>query len=501
MFAPLIALAVLTGPVVESREVVIENVTIVSPDQAAPIGPRHVLIRDERIVRISTERIASVSPPPVAGGGLGRGHLQRINGRNKFLTPGIMDSHVHISHPPGLPLGSEVPAHRALQEKYAAQQPRSYLYFGVTQILDPANFPQAIAQFESQPLHPDLFTCTAVSALDGYPSNFIPEAARYQLMPDYIFEPANAKDHPLPPGANASEHTPDAVVNRIALAGSRCVKVFIEEGFGGAHNWPVLSAETLQKVRNATRARGLLLVAHANALTAQQAAVTAEVDVLAHGLWNWNVDAPGDGMPSVIANHLRNVHAKRIGYQPTIRVLPGMADLFRHDTLQDPTYKKVVPAELLAWYSTDDGQWFKKQIREEFGGAPDVKIAHIHLQSASRGMRAAKFLHDLGHPLLLASDTPSAPTYGNQPGYDTYREMRFMAQSDIPLAAILRAATINNARQFKLDKDYGTVSVGKIANLLLLDANPLETVRAWSLIDKIVLRGDVIERETLGADR
>jgi imidazolonepropionase-like amidohydrolase len=79
--------------------------------------------------------------------------------------------------------------------------------------------------------------------------------------------------------------------------------------------------------------------------------------------------------------------------------------------------------------------------------------------------------------------------------------MRFLAQSGLPLDAILRAGTINPARQFKLEKHYGTVSVGKIANLLLLDANPLETVRAWSLIDAVILRGNVIERETLAADR
>lgn len=128
-----------------------------------------------------------------------------------------------------------------------------------------------------------------------------------------------------------------------------------------------------------------------------------------------------------------------------------------------------------------------------------MKIAHTHLQRAAAGMRAAKRLHDLGHPLLLGSDTPSAPTYGQQPGYDSYRELRFMAQAGIPLDAILRAATINNARQFKLERDYGSVAIGKIANLLLLEANPLETVRAWSLIDKVVLRGEVIERETLAA--
>jgi imidazolonepropionase-like amidohydrolase len=106
----------------------------------------------------------------------------------------------------------------------------------------------------------------------------------------------------------------------------------------------------------------------------------------------------------------------------------------------------------------------------------------------------------VGHPFLLGSDTPSSPTFGNQPGYDTYREMRLMALSGVSLDAVLRAGTINNARQFGLEKDYGTIARGKVANLLLLDANPLESIAAWSRIDKIVLRGAVIERATLAAD-
>jgi imidazolonepropionase-like amidohydrolase len=78
--------------------------------------------------------------------------------------------------------------------------------------------------------------------------------------------------------------------------------------------------------------------------------------------------------------------------------------------------------------------------------------------------------------------------------------MRLMAQSGIPLPVIFRAATLNNARQFGLDKDYGTVESGKHANLLLLTANPLETMRAWAQIEKIILHGKVIGRATLGAD-
>jgi imidazolonepropionase-like amidohydrolase len=123
------------------------------------------------------------------------------------------------------------------------------------------------------------------------------------------------------------------------------------------------------------------------------------------------------------------------------------------------------------------------------------------LQVGEHGMRAVHYLQELGHPFLLGSDTPSSPTYGSQPGYDTYREMRLLAQSGVPLDAVFRAATLNNARRFHLEKDYGTVAVGKVANLLLLEENPLQSLRAWSQIDKVILRGAVIERESLAADR
>jgi len=129
-----------------------------------------------------------------------------------------------------------------------------------------------------------------------------------------------------------------------------------------------------------------------------------------------------------------------------------------------------------------------------------IRAANQHWETSERGLRALRYLYELGQPMLLGSDTPSAPTYGNQPGYDTFKEMRAMAQAGIPLSAIFAAGTINNARQFKLDKDYGTIEKGKIANLLLLEANPLASVEAWSRIDTVILHGEPIARETLAAD-
>lgn len=309
----------------------------------------------------------------------------------------------------------------------------------------------------------------------------------------------------MPAGENPAEHTPEAVVARIAASGARCVKVFLEDGFGARTDWPLMSVETLRRVRAAAHEHGLLLLAHANALDMQRIAVAEDVDVIVHGVWNWN-DADGqEGIPAVIAQHLRNIRAKDIGYQATLRVLPGVTDLLRPDVLDDPMYAKVVPPALLAWYRTEPAQWFK---REVFGTDVDAaavlarrRAANERWATSERGMRALRYLYELGQPMLLGSDTPSAPTYGNQPGYDTYREMRLMAQAGIPLSAIFAAGTINNAQRFKLEKDYGTIERGKIANLLLLDGNPLASVDAWTLIDTVILHGEPIQRETLAADR
>jgi imidazolonepropionase-like amidohydrolase len=470
----------------------IENVTLLSPELAQPLGNRNVLVRDGRIAAISDQPI-----PAPAG-------ARHIDGTGKYLTPGITDAHVHVSQSIGLPQGSTDPAIVAMDKAFFTQQPRSYLYFGVTQLLDPSNLKAKVDEFAVQPQHPDIWRCGAAPVIDGYPLVFVPAEVRTQIFNDYIFEPANAKEHPLPPGARLEDHTPEAVVDRIAASGARCVKVFIEDGFGDATGWPMMSLETLKRVRAAATRHHLYVAAHANALGMQRIAIAGNVDIIVHGVWNWDALEHENGMPQEIADHLRTIHDRHIAYQATLRVLPGVTDLLDPALLDDPVYKKVVPPALLAWYHTEPAQWFKHEV---FGPKVDaaavvagVHAANEHWATEDKGMRALRYLYELGQPMLLGSDTPSAPTYGNQPGYDTFKEMRLMSQAGIPLPAIFAAATINNARQIGVDKDYGSIEPGKVANLLLLDANPLADVAAWSKIDKVILHGAPIDRETLAAD-
>ncbi|HNS85990.1 MAG TPA: amidohydrolase family protein, partial [Parvularculaceae bacterium] len=112
---------------IASAEILIENVTIISGDGAAPISNAHVLIEGDRISRIADRPI---DPPKDA---------RRIDGAGKFLMPGLIDTHVHLR-------GAADPSEKgAKDDKRAAKQAlASFLYSGVTSIYDAGNSPNLI---------------------------------------------------------------------------------------------------------------------------------------------------------------------------------------------------------------------------------------------------------------------------------------------------------------------------------------------------------------------
>jgi imidazolonepropionase-like amidohydrolase len=77
--------------------------------------------------------------------------------------------------------------------------------------------------------------------------------------------------------------------------------------------------------------------------------------------------------------------------------------------------------------------------------------------------------------------------------------MQAWARGGVPLDAIFRAATLDNARAFGLQDEVGSVTVGKLANLLLLDKNPLEDLTAYDAIETVILHGRALRRSALRA--
>ncbi len=87
-----------------------------------------------------------------------------------------------------------------------------------------------------------------------------------------------------------------------------------------------------------------------------------------------------------------------------------------------------------------------------------------------------------GGQLLFGSDTPSDPTFANPPGLNGRIEMDRWIDAGVTLSQLFDAATIDNARFFGLDDEIGTIEVGKRADLLLLEKNPLLDLSAYDTI-------------------
>jgi imidazolonepropionase-like amidohydrolase len=78
--------------------------------------------------------------------------------------------------------------------------------------------------------------------------------------------------------------------------------------------------------------------------------------------------------------------------------------------------------------------------------------------------------------------------------------MKQLQKAGMSLAQIFRAATINNARKFKMDSQLGTIEAGKIANLVLMKNSPLETVDAYDSITTVFMHGKALPRHSLAVN-
>jgi hypothetical protein len=340
-----------------------------------------------------------------------------------------------------------------------------------------------------------LFHCGAAPIVGGYPTVWVSKEESYEIFRYLIVD--DAEHSSLPEGSDPAQFSPEAVVKRMAEDGAICVKVFIEDGFGSSNQWPLISEDLLKRVQKATKKHGLIMMAHANAIDMQVIAEKIKVDVIAHGMWNWNQFDREPGIPKPIRQVLDQVIANQTVFQPTFNVMDGLKGVTVPNVLDDPLYAKVISKQAMDWYKTHEGLWFRDEVLSDFDGLSLTKIHQRQDWIISQGERVVEYLSNNGHPIVLASDTPSSPTFAAQPGVSTFHELQHLHKAGLSLLQVFQAATINNAKAFNMDNQYGTVEPGKIANLLLLKANPLESITAYNTIDKVIIRGEVIERETL----
>ena len=159
--------------------------------------------------------------------------------------------------------------------------------------------------------------------------------------------------------------------------------------------------------------------------------------------------------------------------------------MFVWETLQGPVTleSRTGLAELRYMPAAQVEQWTKGLDSRLKNPQYNAAQAKLHIDNR---MKILKALQDGGARILLGSD---APQQFNVPGFSIHREMRRMADAGINAYEIVKSGTANVGQYFKAQDSFGTIAVGQRADLILVDANPLENVSNMEKRSGVMVRG------------
>ncbi|WP_205513498.1 amidohydrolase family protein [Longitalea arenae] len=169
---------------------------------------------------------------------------------------------------------------------------------------------------------------------------------------------------------------------------------------------------------------------------------------------------------------------------PTLIVNYNMA--FIHDTsrLRDPRLQYLSKSIAQGWDPSKD---FRSKSRTP-------ESAAVYERNFQMQLQLIKPIFDAGIPILAGTDFPNPYCF---PGFGLHDELEWLVKAGLTPAQALQTATINPARYLELQNSYGTVSAGKIADLVLLDENPLVNISNTKKIRAVFVHGKVYDRARL----
>jgi imidazolonepropionase-like amidohydrolase len=434
--AALVVLAALVIGGGARADLAITNVTVIDGTGGPALAGATVVVRGDRIAAVGKAR-------PPAG-------VPRIDGRGKFLIPGLIDTHIHLFGG-----GAWRTLGRTVQEPIdwdaGLSALHGYLYLGVTSVYDAGNNPEFIYPLRARErageiVSPRIF---ATGKLLSYPGSW---SVGY-----------------------AGIGTPDwpqaiAVLDGKIAEQPDLQKITVERrGVGPDPLVPAMPVALLREIVAYLKARGVRTTVHISTEDLAQAAVDAGIDTLAHPV----------GTARQTEAFTREVGARRMPVSTTLAVFEDIIRLGEDSGyLDDPIFRAVLPPDEVA-------------ARREKGAPRYVSLGwpgwfKTVLPFAQENLRR---LHQAGAVLALGSDRSDGPF--------AHRELELIVAAGLTPAEAIRIGTLNGAIYLGRERDLGSIAPGKLADLVLLDADPTVQIANARRINTVIKGGQVIDRGAL----
>jgi imidazolonepropionase-like amidohydrolase len=374
-----------------------------------------------------------------------------IDGRGKFLMPGLWDMHVHLA-------------------KAGAPSLGLFVANGVTSVRDMGGDFEVVQRWRSE-----IAAGTRVGPRIRAPGPMLESAERVRRMKARgTVEPVDRFRAPVADTMDARR-----VVDSVARLGVDFIKVRT-----------AASRDTYQAIASATRRAGLTLAAHGDIVSPEEM-LRAGQRSIEHAIYPplQKRDA------AVRARLIRELAAAQVAIVPTmvnyyewLLVSPAEARRIVDDSLGRIDARR----RYISGYLLED---WREQVAER-GGVKDALIRRLYLPRAyGNVLRDLQEMHRAGVRILPGTDVAVALMY---PGFSLREELGYFVDKIgmTPMEALVSATRLAAEFSGVLDS-LGTVQAGKLADLVLLDADPLVDIRNVGRIDAVLLRGELFDRAGL----
>jgi Amidohydrolase family len=450
-----VLLSILLSPLAWAGPLVIRRVTVIDATGKPAQRGMTVVIEQDRIVAIGPWKKVKVPADS-----------QIVDGRGKFLIPGLWDMHVHGYFPdPGttaeadrwmapLHLANGVVGVRAMagpengsawrvqHAKYDKPSPSVYL---ASPFIDGPNptWPGSIAVADA---------AQARAAVDRYQANGADFIKVYDGVPRDAYFAIADEAHKL--GISFAGHVPDAIkVEEASDAGQKSMEHLQGVALGASSEEETLFA--VKYVQPGDFARRDL---RAEATYDESKAAALFARFIKNGTWQ---------CPTLVVNR-SNAH-------------------FDDGIFMHKDWLKYVPS--------DTRDLWKKMSEDTMKQRSAQTWAEYHREFPEE-LKLVGRMYQAGVGILAGSDTYNPYVY---PGFSLHEELSLLVEAGLPPMAALQAATIGPARFMGQADRRGTVEVGKVADLVLLDRNPLADIHNSTSIRAVILGGKLMPRASLDA--
>ena len=418
------------APLSGQASLLFENVTLIDGTGRPAVPNAWVLVEGDRITRVAAREIEAP-----------RGS-ERIDGTGKFLIPGLMDMHIHLSGGRGRGGPDEQAGIRALH---------GFLYSGFTSVFDAGNNPDYIFGLRAR------------------------ERAG-QIVSPRIFATGGVVTAPGGHGGGAGATLVDEWPGDIPLLDAHIARepdlvklTFDEHGWGTRPLIPLLDPGLMAEIGRYFNEHGIRTTVHISHEFRARQAIAAGINTLAHPIIQGPVS---EGFVSLMA-------ATKVPMVSTLTIGEGYSRLVEHPEFLDrPIYQAVYEPETL--------EQLRTTVRDAYAARTWTTWMKVMTPVAQENLR---LIVEAGGVIVLGSDQSTGPA--------SHRELELMVEGGIPALEAIRIGTLNAAIFMGKERELGSIEEGKLADLVLLSADPLEDISHTQEIELVVKGGKIVDRSAL----